>query len=563
MKINKFIYLALALILIIFKGCKEEFFDTPPLASETEVSFYTNFDNLDAAVIGCYSQLNTQGFIDRGNIMLFGEITSDDMEAGGKDPNDSPALQEFDRLLHTPQHTEITDVWGYGYKGIYFCNMFLKYFPTLNDGSLGDGNVSLLNIRTGEVKFLRAMYYFLLSEVFGGVVVLDEPALLSELETVKRGTVKEVYELIEQDLKDAIKLLPAKSNISDVGRASKESAQALLAKVLLFESSYAKYKAGDERFGSVQQRWDEALSFAENVIKSPSLSLPGIDGQTYETFWSPTTDAYRWLFTVQGDNSSESIFEIQSICIADGNGWIRERGNMFTKWTSFRQFTNPFTNALTDFGWGWIAPSQKLHDIFEDGDPRIKTIFGSEEDTALVIAVDNDKVEHQVWVNIVSTSPTGYNLRKYESSPDDHWITAGSEWNRGPINEKLLRLAEVYLIAAEAAYENDQTDLALTYLNTVRLRADMCDGSQDNIPSQLNSLSINDIRDERRRELAGEGHRFYDIVRWNIADDMLSDQEILGGQLKLDYVAGKHDFFPIPQTEIDVLNGAVKQYEGW
>ena len=210
--------------------------------------------------------------------------------------------------------------------------------------------------------------------------------------------------------------------------------------------------------------------------------------------------------------------------------------------------------------WGWIAPAQRLHDIFEDGDPRIKTIFGGAGDSALVLLAG----QVQTWVELdVTCSPTGYNLRKYESSPDDHWIPAGSEWNRGPINEKLLRLADVYLLAAEAAYENSQPDLALDYLNTVRRRADMCDGSEDGIPTQLTAISIDDIRDERRRELAGEGHRFYDIVRWGISDDVLSGLPILGGEMALDYVAGKHDFFPIPQAEVDVLNGAVQQYEGW
>lgn len=558
MKRVKLIYVLPAILIVLTAGCSDEFFETPPLGAETEVSFYTNFENLETATIACYSQLNAQGFIDRGTIMLFGEICSDDMEGGGENANDSPILQGFDQLLHTSDNAELADPWGYGYKGIYFCNQFLHYFPDQNDGTLGEGNVTLLNTRIGEVKFLRAMYYFLLSEIYGGVIVIEEPVVLSELDNLQRGTVKDVYELIERDLKEAINLLPSKNLISDVGRASKEAAQALLAKVLVFESSYAKYKAGDERFGNVQPRWAEALNYAEAVIASPNMGLPGINGETYETFWSPVTDAYRWLFTVEGDNSAESIFEIQSICIAGGNGWIRARGNMFTKWTSFRNYRHPDTGVITDWGWGWMAPAQKLHDIFEEGDPRIKTIFGSEEDTAL-ISIDGV----QTWVNIVSTSPTGYNLRKYESSPDDYWTPAGSEWNKGPINEKLLRLAEVYLLAAEAAFENNQTDLALGYLNIVRRRADMCDGSDDGIPSQLTSVTIGDIRDERRRELAGEGHRFYDIVRWGIAHDVLNGSPLLGGDVTIVYVPGKHDFFPVPQAEIDVLGGGIRQYDGW
>jgi hypothetical protein len=91
----------------------------------------------------------------------------------------------------------------------------------------------------------------------------------------------------------------------------------------------------------------------------------------------------------------------------------------------------------------------------------------------------------------------------------------------------------------------------------------MCDGSEDGIPSQLTSCTLNDIRDERRRELTGEGHRFFDLVRWGISDEILSGHKILGGEFEVDYVDGKHEFFPIPQSEIDVLNGAIKQYADW
>ena len=145
----------------------------------------------------------------------------------------------------------------------------------------------------------------------------------------------------------------------------------------------------------------------------------------------------------------------------------------------------------------------------------------------------------------------------------DFWDVNGGDWNRGPINEKLIRLADVYLMAAEAAFENNQSDKALEYVNTVRRRADMCDGSEDGIPSQLASVTLDNIRDERRMELTGEGHRFYDLVRWGIADDILNDLPLVGGDFQVNYIAKKHDFFPIPQTEIDVVNGSLKQYSGW
>lgn len=557
MKTVKLIYIILAVsFTVFFESCSEEFFDTPPLAAESEASFYGSIDNLETATVACYSMLNAQGLIDHGHIMITGSIAADDIEGGGAGPNDTPEIQEFDRLLHTPENANTARMWGYAYKGIYFCNQFLKNMPDLDDGSLTNEQVTRLNTRIGEVKFLRAYYYFLLTQTFGGVILLEKPILISELESVSRVSVKEIYELIERDLLDAISALPTKANIDEVGRASKEAAQALLAKMLLYESSYAKYKAGDERFGNVQVRWDEALNYAEQVIQSPNLRLPGLNMDTYNTFWSPTTDAYRYIFSVDGDNNSGSIFEVQSVALTDGGGWIKERGSALTKWTSVRQYFDEDGTGVS-WGWGWMVPTQRLRDIFEDGDPRIKTIFGADGDSVLVEGTDTWRLMD------VSNSITGYVLRKYEASPEQYWAISEGEWNRGPINERLIRLADVYLMAAEAAFESNQTDKALSYVNTVRERADKCDGSEDGVPSQLTSVTIDDIRNERRRELAGEGDRYFDLVRWNIADEVLSDLPILGGDIILDFVAEKHDFFPIPDEEITVFNGAIQQYDGW
>lgn len=564
MKKIRFIYILPALVGLLMAGCSDDFFDTPTRAAMDETGYYSDMENLETAVVGCYSQLNAQGFIDGSIIMMFGETAGDDVEAAGAGPNDTPYKQAFDRLLHVTENEDIERCWGYGFKGIYICNQFLKNFKSETPSEI-------LMVRIGEVKFLRALYYFLLCESYGGLPVLEEPILLSEMQNLNRGTVKDVYQLIERDLTEAIAALPSINNIDDVGRASKEAAQALLARVLIFESSYAKYKTGDARFGDVEQRWSEALKYAQDVISSPHVSLAGINGETYETVWGTNTDAYRWMFTVAGENNSGSLFEVQSVALIEGNGWLQERGSMLTKWCSFREFPNPTNPSVnTNWGWGWLAPTQALRDIFEDGDPRIRTIFGAPGDSAYVQYPELNDAGISTgntlsgWVPYnASVSPTGYGLRKYEASLEDYWSIANGEWNRGPINEKILRLAEVYLLAAEAAFENGEAANALDYLNTVRRRADMCDGNEDGVPSQLSSCTLNDIRDERRRELTGEGYRFFDLVRWGISHEILSGHKILGGEFEVDYVDGKHDFFPIPQSEIDVLNGAIKQYDGW
>ncbi|MGD2035799.1 MAG: RagB/SusD family nutrient uptake outer membrane protein, partial [Bacteroidales bacterium] len=331
----KYRYLILSIIVTAFilQGCSDDFLDTPPRAAESEFSFYTNIDNLEAATIGCYSALEAQGNYDLGLMMVLGSIAGDDMEAGGRDASEIPDIQECDRMTHQPDNPRVRKVWGHTYRGIYHCNVYLKYFPDLlAEGDFTPEEQNLLRTRIGEVKFLRALYYFWLTQAFGGVVLMDAPPAPSELQSATRATIKEVYTLIESDLNEAISYLPERNQVSEVGRVTRGAAQALLGKVLLYESSYAKYKLGsssdvDNRYEGCTQRWGEALALFEAVINSPQYSLLGLDGQTFSTFWTndePTTDAYRYIFSVGGDNQSGSVFEIQDI-VDLGAPWIQAR----------------------------------------------------------------------------------------------------------------------------------------------------------------------------------------------------------------------------------------------
>ena len=558
------IVVSIIITAFILQGCSDEFLETPPRAAESELSFYTNFDNVESATIGCYSALEAQGNYDLGLMMILGSIAGDDMEAGGRDASEIPEIQECDRFTHQPGNPRIRKIWGHTYRGIYHCNVYLKYFPEmLASGELTAEQTNILKARIGEVRFLRALYYFWLTQAFGGVVLMDAPPAPSELQSATRSTIKEVYSLIESDLNEAISFLPERDQITEDGRAARGAAQALLGKVILYESSYAKYKIGtaadiDDRYEGCTQRWAEALALFEAVINSPHYYLLGLNGETFSTFWTndePTTDAYRYIFNVGGDNQPGSIFEIQDI--VDLNAlWIQARGNGLTNWCTVRRVFYP-GNVSTEWGWGWLTPKPDLLALYEPGDPRIKTTFGSDGDSALVTS--------QGWLPLdMDYTATRHCCRKYECSPAEYWNVNQGDWNRGPINEKLIRLADVYLMAAEAAYEINPSDArALEYVNIVRRRADMCDGTEDGIPSQLASVTMDDIRNERRFELTGEGHRFFDLVRWGVSEDVLDGSTLVGGTITVSYESPKNDFFPIPTTEIDAIGGSLKQYQGW
>ena len=148
--------------------------------------------------------------------------------------------------------------------------------------------------------------------------------------------------------------------------------------------------------------------------------------------------------------------------------------------------------------------------------------------------------------------------RKYEASAAEY-IDAESTWHGAPANVKLIRYSDVYLIAAEAAFALGQTDKALTYINKVRERARMCGTTGQ--PAALTSVTLADIIKERRLEFAGEGHRMFDIVRWNIAADLLKESTFDGTAIT--YVKGKNEFQPLPQREVELSNGNLAQYPGW
>ncbi|UCH15288.1 MAG: RagB/SusD family nutrient uptake outer membrane protein [Bacteroidales bacterium] len=338
--------LALGLAL---QTCSEDFLDTKPIAMETEESFYSSMNAVEPAVIACYSQLSRMRTVDFNFVVGMGSVASDDCEAGGDgSAGDTPDMQALDRLTYTPRDiTTIERIWGFFYKGVYFCNVALEKLPEIAVTD-PDANVELINERVAEVKFLRALYYFLLSQAYGGVCNVTTPLAPDEL-SQPRVTIKEIYEdIIEKDLKEAIPNLPVRSALDNAGRASRGAAQALLAKMLLYESSYALNYPGDARFGNMTQRWDEALQYAEEVINSGEYKLLGIDGETFDTYWSPQTNAFRYIFSVDGDNCQENIFEIQNT--NDDWIWVQSTGNALTMFCTSRRIMLP-SGAPEQLGW--------------------------------------------------------------------------------------------------------------------------------------------------------------------------------------------------------------------
>lgn len=350
----------------------------------------------------------------------------------------------------------------------------------------------------GENKFMRAYFYFKLVRWFGDIPLILEPLDPSEYQQA-RSPAEEVYAQIEQDLMDAINSLPLRTQYAsaDLGRVSQGTAEGLLAKVHLTQGNFSA-----------------AETHALNVINSGEYSL---------------LERYADNFLPVGENSVESLFEVQAAALETGGA-----GSQYNEVQGVRGTPN--------LGWGFNRPTDDLILAYEPGDPRREaTILYPGE----VLPDGSARVEDNP--NIVN-----------ERFNQKAWVPLHPGGNgNGPGNIRILRYADVLLIAAEALNENGQSTEALTYLNTVRERARQgLNGILPDITETDQAALREIIWHERRVELAMEQQRWFDLQRQGRAGEVMQ-------ALDKAFVDNKHELLPIPQNEIDLSGGQLVQNQGY
>lgn len=452
MKNLSFSFLIIALLaLSASTGCKKDWLTPAPENTLIQTdSTFLDPDNAEKFVNSCYNwslQWGQHVFSWIG----MSSITSDDADKGS-DPGDLGAdKDQMDALSYTPTSLSILEVWEANYTGIGRCNQAVENIPKFEE--LDPGLASRL---VGEAKFLRAYYYFNLVRCYGAVPKIARVYTGEEADQIyadySNTPVEEIYALIEEDLIDAASKLPAKSayDAKDLGRATKGAAQALLAKIYLY-----------------QKKWTESLAAANDVINSGEYELE---------------PDYAMIWRQSHENGVESIFEIQA---QNGEeGWAI--GGYFST-------QGPRGTIVGGYdGWGFNSPSEDLEAAYEPNDVRkAATIY---------------YVGQTLWDGAVveSASNPRYNYKAYASqSMEDNY----DSWNSGK-NIRILRYGEVLLIKAEAANELGQTNDAADALNLIRERAGLGD---TNASSQADLRDA--IYKERRVEMAMEHDRFFDLVR--------------------------------------------------
>ena len=477
--------------LVLLNACSDDYLDNAKIYAEDSESFFNSETDYYNALVAAYDPLQST-FIN----VLMGEIASNNTLCGGESATDVPGYQQIDDMTHSPVNSQLKNLWDWMFGGVNRAAYIIEF----QDKTDFVGK----EIMIAEARFLRAYYNFELVKWFGDIPIKPEGRfVLGDEKTIPRSPKADVYALIEQDLQFAVANLSYTA--SQIGRVTKGSAQALLGKVYLY-----------------QDKFDQASSILENLIQNGPYMLE---------------QDYTKIFEFAGENGVGSVFEVQYTDEQGaGFGCLQcSEGNVAVGFQGVRGYVGPeFTS-----GFSFNVPTQNVVDEFEAGDNRKDVaILDIDAWAASTGAAFTTGYEH-----------TGYFNRKY--IPRKRSADAAGDLNlTNPNNYRAIRYADVLLMAAEAfnRKSNPDDDKAKTYLNLVRERAF---GNANNNISTTGSNLTSAIYKERRVELVGEGHHFFDLVRTG------RGTQISG------FTAGKNEVFPIPLEEIQFSQGNWSQNQGY
>lgn len=485
----------LVLFFAITFAC-EGFLDVNPQGDLTQEAFPTTQSDALQATNAVYSTLRDWHFHSGGFPIL--DFMSDDADKGSSPDDGANTVGPYVNFTHTPTQDGLDRWWNLLYQGIRRSNIVIENIPII------EMDEEVKNRYLAEAKYLRALFYFDLVRAFGDVPLVTKPD--PDLK-VPKSPQADIYALIIEDLEYASQNLSLKSeyNSEDLGRATEGAAHALLARVYLFRGDFPN-----------------AEIHALEVITSNEYSLEPI-----------FTDANGQ----NGENGVESVFEVGALGVegtaAGGNQYANTQG----------------VRGNPNRGWGFNRPSVSLRDAFEANDPR-------ESGTIIEIgdSIDGIPIAGDAQTPDEITNEAG-DVIEIESYNRKVWIPGISTATQFGHNRRLIRYADVLLMAAEALNENNKPMDALTYLNQVRARARQGNvGILPDITETDKDLLRDIILNERRVELALEGHRFWDLVRTGKAAEVLGPNG---------FQVNKHEFLPIPQSEIDLSQGSLIQNSNW
>lgn len=548
MKNSRFIPSLFSLILLLF-SCSESFLDEDPIG-EISPDQILRVENLEGAIVSAYSILNGQmdnassAFNSPASNWNFGDVVSDDAYKGGGGTGDQNQIHQMELSLTNPSIRDVERKWLALYEGVKRANLAIRLIQESEELE-----AAVASRRLGEMRFLRGHFYFELKKIYNRIPYVDETALSAEDYYVSNTALSEVelWGKIEADFNAAFDALP--DTAEEPGRPGKWAAKAYLAKVFLY-----------------QQNWTQAEVAADQVIASGQYAL---------------MENFRDVFLPENDNGKEIIFAVQH-SINDGspsnyNGSIGDR---------LMPPGGPFYPQ-----YGFLRPSQNLVNAFKtdenglpmtdntdpvDGqsfDPRVDHTLARPGIPYLDLGINYEAS----WARDLATYGPYSPKKRMVSALSPHYLQIWPYVNS--LNYYIIRYADLLLWKAEAAIQNGNLEEGRRYINLVRERAAsgsrvrQLDGVSDAANYKMGfytqafsekEQALQALRTERRLEFAHEGHRFFDLVRWGLAKTVLdayfevekTRRPHLAGA---SFTAGKNEYFPIPQNQIDLGRGLITQ----
>lgn len=530
--------------------------------------------NADALVTAAYASVGNGEMIGPiASMWVYGSVRSDDAYKGGGGVADLEDINFYEQHnLTQPQQGGgfyHPYTWENYYKAISRANVGLR---SIND--LTDADFPLKKTRLAELRFLRAHAHFMLKMLFKYVPYVDETLSNDEILTVSNRALAndQLWDKIATDFQYAVDNLPVTQ--TQVGRANKLSAAAYLAKLRLYQA----YEQDDNNkvTGINRAKLQEVVNLTQVVISSGRYSLQPDFAEN---------------FLPEFDNGVESVFSVQ-YSINDGTTVGR---------LNFETGLN-YPHGAPQYGCcGFHQPSQNLANAFgtdANGLPKLDTFNDAVID--FKTATVDPRVDHTIGIdghpykynadlpfsNSWVRDPGVYGF--FQSMKEQQLATSSTYKKQGPFigtskNIDIIRYADVLLFQAEAYIELGQPALALPLINAIRARAAASTGrtkkADGTNPSNYlirpysatnwtQDYARKALQFERRLEFATESPRFFDLVRWGIAEPTLNAyltkektrRSYLSGAK---FAAGRDEYLPIPQREINFTKGLYKQNPGF
>ena len=552
---TKYLLIALttALTVIGISGCKKTYLEPQPFARYTPEQLQS-LKGIEGLLVGTYGILDGQGIAGASGWMVgatnwvYGDVISDDAYKG-TDANDQPQMTQIELWAATSSNTYFNYKWLSIYEGVARANDVIRFADKIPELTAADKTNYL-----GQARFLRGHFHFEAKRMWNKVPFISESTTTYDNKT-------DIWPKIEADFKFAYDNLPETQSL--VGKANKWAAAAYLAKVLMYEKKFTEAKA------------------LYDVIM--------VKGQTSNGKKYDLQDQYWKNFDVAFENTAEAVFSQQ--CEASGTVTAAAE-------TTY-ELAYPYGGV-----WGccgFYQPSQNLVNAFKtdaNGLPFLddsynSTILKNDEGILSNQAFDNDIITSLDPRLDWSVGRRGIPYWDYGPHPGRSWIrdqpyagpfspkkhvsknsdlgnfTNINNFRQTAKNYNIIRFADVLLMAAEAEIEAGSLETARQYINRVRTRAANPAGFVQNAPANYQiklyttpfadqSFARKAVRFERRLELAMEGHRFFDLVRWGVAAEVLNTYWAVEKDRRIykrgsaGFTKGKNEYYPIPDRVIQI-----------